>query len=164
MPLVKFTRWRRTTPHSRSPLNPSPLRGEGGQQPRLANTRRQPVSNARWPLGFTPCRFGNRRYSRFGNLRYRATASRPRHYHQSTNPSVHQSINPLIHPMNYVDLWPLLQQDILGVLQADAFLGTRQGVLVEPGDLDSVLAQKARPGDWGRARRQERRGFSGAAD
>ena len=44
--------------------------------------------------------------------------------------------------MNYVDLWPLLQQDILGVLQADAFLGTRQGVLVEPGDLDSVLAQK----------------------
>jgi len=44
--------------------------------------------------------------------------------------------------MNYIDLWPLLQKDILGVLLADAFLGTRQGVLVEPGDLDSGIAQK----------------------
>jgi hypothetical protein len=40
------------------------------------------------------------------------------------------------------DLWPLLQADILGVLQADAFLGTRAGVLVEPGDIDSVIHQK----------------------
>jgi hypothetical protein len=44
--------------------------------------------------------------------------------------------------MQYQDLWPLIQRDILGVLQADEFLGVRQGVLVEPGDLESVLAQK----------------------
>ena len=40
------------------------------------------------------------------------------------------------------DLWPLLQRDLLGVIQADDFLGTRLGVLVEPGDLDSVIHQK----------------------
>jgi hypothetical protein len=44
--------------------------------------------------------------------------------------------------MNYRDLWPLIQRDILGVLQADDFLGTRQGVLVEPGDIDSAIATK----------------------
>jgi len=44
--------------------------------------------------------------------------------------------------MLYQDLWPLLQQDILGVIQADHFLGTRLGVVVEPGDLDSVIHQK----------------------
>jgi hypothetical protein len=44
--------------------------------------------------------------------------------------------------MKYQDLWPLIQRDLLGVLQADDFLGTRQGVLVEPGDLDSVIATK----------------------
>jgi hypothetical protein len=44
--------------------------------------------------------------------------------------------------MTYKDLWPLIQRDILGALQADDFLGARQGVLVEPGDIDSVIAQK----------------------
>ena len=44
--------------------------------------------------------------------------------------------------MKYTDLWPLIQADILGVLQADDFLGTRQGVLVEPGDIESVIATK----------------------
>jgi len=44
--------------------------------------------------------------------------------------------------MKYQDLWPLLQQDILGAIQADDFLGTRQGVLVEPGDIDSVINSK----------------------
>lgn len=44
--------------------------------------------------------------------------------------------------MNYQDLWPLLQRDILGAIQADDFLGTRQGVLVEPGDIDSVINSK----------------------
>jgi len=42
----------------------------------------------------------------------------------------------------YTDLWPLLQQDILGALQADAFIGTRSGVAVEPGDLPSVIDMK----------------------
>lgn len=44
--------------------------------------------------------------------------------------------------MKYQDLWPLIQRDILGVIQADDFLGARQGVLVEPGDIDSVIATK----------------------
>ncbi len=44
--------------------------------------------------------------------------------------------------MNYTDLWPLIQRDILGVLQADDFLGTRNGLLVEPGDIDSIIATK----------------------
>ena len=44
--------------------------------------------------------------------------------------------------MRYLDLWPLIQKDILGAMQADSFLGTRQGVLVEPGDVDSVLNVK----------------------
>jgi hypothetical protein len=44
--------------------------------------------------------------------------------------------------MKYRDLWPLLQRDLLGAIQADDFLGSRPGVLVEPGDLDSVIQQK----------------------
>ncbi|MGA2243814.1 MAG: chitobiase/beta-hexosaminidase C-terminal domain-containing protein [Verrucomicrobiota bacterium] len=44
--------------------------------------------------------------------------------------------------MNYQDLWPLIQQDILGCLQADAFLGARQGVPIEPGDIGDILAAK----------------------
>jgi|GEM_PF-5830187 len=44
--------------------------------------------------------------------------------------------------MQYTDLWPLLQKDILGVLQADEFIGARPGVLVEPGDIESVINSK----------------------
>jgi hypothetical protein len=44
--------------------------------------------------------------------------------------------------MQYTDLWPLIQQDILGCLQADAFLAVRPGVLVEPGATEAVLAAK----------------------
>ncbi len=36
----------------------------------------------------------------------------------------------------------MLQQDILGVVQADSFLGARQGVLIEPGDTASVVQMK----------------------
>ena len=42
----------------------------------------------------------------------------------------------------YTDMWPLLQQDILGVLSADNFIGSRIGVAVEPGDIDSVISTK----------------------
>lgn len=44
--------------------------------------------------------------------------------------------------MKYQELWPAIQQDILGVLQADDFLGTRKGLAVEPGDAESVINQK----------------------
>jgi hypothetical protein len=44
--------------------------------------------------------------------------------------------------MKYQDLWPLIQKDILGLIQADDFLGTRPGVLIEPGDVDSVIQMK----------------------
>jgi hypothetical protein len=44
--------------------------------------------------------------------------------------------------MNYTDLWPLIQADILGCLQADAFLAGRPGVLVEPGSTEAVVAAK----------------------
>ena len=44
--------------------------------------------------------------------------------------------------MQYTDLWPLIQADILGCLQADAFLAARPGVLVEPGATEAVLAAK----------------------
>ena len=44
--------------------------------------------------------------------------------------------------MNYKDLWPLIQQDILGCLAADEFTGTRKGVAVEPGDVESALDSK----------------------
>ena len=44
--------------------------------------------------------------------------------------------------MQYTDLWPLIQGDILGVLQADAFLAARPGILVEPGATEAVLAAK----------------------
>lgn len=39
--------------------------------------------------------------------------------------------------MNCFDLWPVIQRDLYGVLAADAQLGTRPGVLLEPGDLAS---------------------------
>lgn len=44
--------------------------------------------------------------------------------------------------MQYTDLWPVIQQDIWGCLQADAFLAGRPGVLVEPGATAAVLAEK----------------------
>ena len=44
--------------------------------------------------------------------------------------------------MLYQDLWPALQADILGVLQADDLIGARMGVLVEPGDVDSNINVK----------------------
>jgi hypothetical protein len=44
--------------------------------------------------------------------------------------------------MEYKDLWPAIQRDILGCLQADPFIGTRQGQSVEPGDVESVIATK----------------------
>ena len=44
--------------------------------------------------------------------------------------------------MNYTDLWQLLQNDILGVLSADEMIGTRLGVAIEPGDLESVINSK----------------------
>lgn len=40
------------------------------------------------------------------------------------------------------DLWPLIQQDIAGVIAADALLSTRQVIMVEPGDVESVLDSK----------------------
>lgn len=42
----------------------------------------------------------------------------------------------------YTDLWPLIQADILGVMQADEFIGPRPGVLLEPGDIESVINTK----------------------
>lgn len=44
--------------------------------------------------------------------------------------------------MSYTDLWPLIQQDILGAIQADNFLGTRVGVALEPGDIQSTIDMK----------------------
>ena len=44
--------------------------------------------------------------------------------------------------LQYTDLWPLIQQDILGALQADEFIGARGGVLVEPGDIQSKISEK----------------------
>jgi len=44
--------------------------------------------------------------------------------------------------MQYTDLWPLLQQDILGCLQADAFLTARPGVLIEPGATAAIVTAK----------------------
>jgi len=42
----------------------------------------------------------------------------------------------------YTDLWPLIQQDILGVLSADEFIGTRIGYAVEPGETISNINAK----------------------
>ena len=42
----------------------------------------------------------------------------------------------------YTDIWPLIQQDILGVLKADAFIGARPGLQVEPGEIQSVIDTK----------------------
>lgn len=44
--------------------------------------------------------------------------------------------------MNYQDLWPLIQQDILGVLSADSLIGARKGVAIEPGDVEDALDRK----------------------
>ena len=44
--------------------------------------------------------------------------------------------------MRYLDLWPLIQQDILCVIAADPDLGTRKGVAVEPGDIQSKIDAK----------------------
>jgi len=44
--------------------------------------------------------------------------------------------------MNYSDLWPLIQQDLLGCLQADDFLGSRNGLALEPGDVADALLRK----------------------
>ena len=44
--------------------------------------------------------------------------------------------------MEYRDLWPLVQADLLGFISAHPFLGTRTGVLVEPGDIESVINAK----------------------
>lgn len=42
----------------------------------------------------------------------------------------------------FPNFWQLIQQDILGAIQADTFLGTRMGVAVEPGDVTSVINTK----------------------
>lgn len=42
----------------------------------------------------------------------------------------------------YTDLWPLIQQDIYGVLAADEMIGTRIGVVIEPGDIENVILSK----------------------
>ena len=44
--------------------------------------------------------------------------------------------------MSPTDLWPLLQSDLLGVLLADDFIGTRAGLAVEPGAVESVVNTK----------------------
>jgi len=44
--------------------------------------------------------------------------------------------------MTYQDLWPLIQRDIYGVLCADELIGTRKGVLLEPGDVESIVESK----------------------
>lgn len=44
--------------------------------------------------------------------------------------------------MIYTDLWPLIQQDILGCLASDETIGTRTGVAVEPGDAADALDRK----------------------
>jgi hypothetical protein len=46
--------------------------------------------------------------------------------------------------MKYEDLWPLIQKDILGALQADEVIGTRKGVAVEPGDVEDALERKVK--------------------
>ncbi|HEV2693421.1 MAG TPA: chitobiase/beta-hexosaminidase C-terminal domain-containing protein [Verrucomicrobiae bacterium] len=42
----------------------------------------------------------------------------------------------------YTDLWPLLQADINNLLQADDLIGTRQGIIIEPGELHSNIDAK----------------------
>lgn len=39
------------------------------------------------------------------------------------------------------DFWPLLQQDIAGVISADAVLGARPVVALDPGAMDSAIAE-----------------------
>ncbi len=53
------------------------------------------------------------------------------------------------------DLWPLIQQDVLGFLAADPFIGVRHGVAVEPGDaagnLDTKVTKVTGMGQDGKA-------------
>ena len=44
--------------------------------------------------------------------------------------------------MNYRDLWPVIQQDVLGFLSAHEFIGARPGVAVEPGSTEDELDRK----------------------
>ncbi|HSY18242.1 MAG TPA: chitobiase/beta-hexosaminidase C-terminal domain-containing protein [Candidatus Acidoferrales bacterium] len=44
--------------------------------------------------------------------------------------------------IQYQDLWPLLQADINNLLQADDLIGSRPGIIVEPGDIQSVIDAK----------------------
>jgi len=44
--------------------------------------------------------------------------------------------------VKYQDLWPAIQADVLNVIQADDFLGTRAGVMIEPGDISSKINEK----------------------
>jgi hypothetical protein len=44
--------------------------------------------------------------------------------------------------MNYQDLWPLIQQDVLGCLSAHELIGTRVGLAIEPGDVADALDRK----------------------
>ncbi len=44
--------------------------------------------------------------------------------------------------MKYQNLWPAIQADVLSVIAADDFLGTRAGVAIEPGDITSKINEK----------------------
>lgn len=44
--------------------------------------------------------------------------------------------------IQYQDLWPLLQADINNLLQADDLIGSRPGVIVEPGEPESNINAK----------------------
>jgi hypothetical protein len=44
--------------------------------------------------------------------------------------------------MKYQDLWPLIQQDVLGLLSAHELIGARPGVAVEPGATGDELDRK----------------------
>jgi hypothetical protein len=44
--------------------------------------------------------------------------------------------------MDYKDLWPAIQNDILGCIAADPLLGPRIGYAMEPGDVESVINMK----------------------
>jgi hypothetical protein len=44
--------------------------------------------------------------------------------------------------LKYKDLWPLIQQDVLGFLSAHELIGTRKGMAVEPGDVEGTLDRK----------------------
>jgi len=44
--------------------------------------------------------------------------------------------------MKYTDNFRRLEEDILGYLQSDWLMGARPGLLLEPGDVESIVAQK----------------------